>query len=111
MLDLSLLVCTKNSSKSIISCLKSSLPILKENAELILVDGRSKDNTIELPHSMTKVPKSAFPKGYFNPEALWATVDYNSASQIMRDVYKKYKKYELNGKKQMIENRETFTQD
>lgn len=48
MLDLSLLVCTKNSSKSIISCLESSLPILKENAELVLVDGRSQDNTIEL---------------------------------------------------------------
>lgn len=48
MLDLSLLVCTKNSSESIISCLKSSLPILKANAELILVDGKSQDNTIEL---------------------------------------------------------------
>jgi len=48
MLDLSLLVCTKNSSKSIISCLKSSLSILKANAELILVDGRSQDNTIQL---------------------------------------------------------------
>ncbi len=47
MLDLSLLVCTKNSSKSIISCLKSSLPILKANAELILVDGGSHDNTIK----------------------------------------------------------------
>ena len=48
MLDLSLLVCTKNSSKSIIACLESSLPILKENAELVLVDGNSQDNTIEL---------------------------------------------------------------
>ena len=48
MLDLSLLVCTKNSSESIITCLKSSLPILKENAELVLVDGNSQDNTIEL---------------------------------------------------------------
>jgi len=74
-------------------------------------DFLEKDYTIELPHSMTKVPKSAFPKGYFNPEALWATVDYNSASQIMRGVFKNYKKYELNGKKQMIVNRETFTHD
>ena len=48
MLDISLLVCTKNSSKSIISCLKSSLQILNANAELILVDGCSKDNTIDL---------------------------------------------------------------
>ena len=48
MLDLSLLVCTNHSSKSIIACLESSLPILKENAELVLVDGNSQDNTIEL---------------------------------------------------------------
>ena len=48
MLDLNLLVCTKNSGKSIIACLDSSLPILKQNAELILVDGNSQDNTIEL---------------------------------------------------------------
>ena len=48
MLDLSLLVCTNHSSKSIIACLESSLPILKENAELVLVDGNSQDNTIKL---------------------------------------------------------------
>ena len=48
MLDLSLLVCTKNSSKSIIACLESSLLILKQNAELVLVDGNSQDNTIKL---------------------------------------------------------------
>ena len=48
MLNLSLLVCTKNSSKSIINCLKSALPILNAGAELILVDGRSQDNTIRL---------------------------------------------------------------
>ena len=48
MLDLSLLVCTKNSSETITACLKSSLSILKANAELILVDGMSQDNTIKL---------------------------------------------------------------
>ena len=74
-------------------------------------DFLDKDYTIEIPHTMTKVPKSAFPKGYFNPEALWSTVDYNSASQIIRNVFSNYKKYELNGKKQMIVNRETFTHD
>lgn len=48
MLNLSLLVCTKDSAKNIISCLNSSLPILKDGAELIIVDGRSSDNTIKL---------------------------------------------------------------
>ncbi|MDC6451872.1 glycosyltransferase, partial [Alphaproteobacteria bacterium] len=48
MLNLSLLVCTKNSAKNIMSCLNSSLPTLKAGAELILVDGRSTDNTVKL---------------------------------------------------------------
>ena len=48
MLSLSILVCTKNSAKSIIPCLNSSLPVLKEGGELILVDGHSTDGTIEL---------------------------------------------------------------
>jgi len=48
MLNLSLLICTKNSAKSIISCLNSALPTLNAGAELIIVDGRSSDNTIKL---------------------------------------------------------------
>ena len=68
MLNLSLLVCTKNSSKSIISCLKSSLPILKANAELILVDGRSQDNTIELVKDFLKRNDIANFKIIFQPK-------------------------------------------
>ncbi len=48
MLNLSLLICTKNSAKSIFTCLNSALPILNAGAELILVDGRSNDNTIKI---------------------------------------------------------------
>ena len=48
MLDLSILVCTKNSSQTILSCLYSALPIMKAGAELILVDGHSYDNTVNL---------------------------------------------------------------
>ena len=69
MLDLSLLVCTKNSSKSIISCLKSSLPILKENAELILVDGKSQDNTIELVKDFLNWSKLIFSPVFLSPES------------------------------------------
>ena len=48
MLNLSLLVCTKNSAKNILTSLNSALPILNAGAELILVDGRSNDNTVRL---------------------------------------------------------------
>ena len=55
MLNLSLLVCTKNSEKSIVACLNSALPILKAGAELIIVDGRSSDDTIKLVMSFLEI--------------------------------------------------------
>ena len=48
MLDLSILVCTQNSSQTILSCLNSALPIIEAGTELILVDGHSHDNTVNL---------------------------------------------------------------
>ena len=61
-LDLSLIVCTKNSAKSISACLTSSLPILKAGAELILIDGKSHDNTINLVLEFLKKYKISFYK-------------------------------------------------
>ena len=46
-LNLSLIVCTLNSAQTILSCLNSSLVLLKAGVELILVDGRSNDKTIK----------------------------------------------------------------
>jgi glycosyltransferase involved in cell wall biosynthesis len=69
------------------------------------------DYTIELPHSMTKVPKGALPKEYLNDEAMWSQVDYNSALHIIKNTYKNYDKCKLRGKKQMIVNKEHFTHD
>ena len=74
-------------------------------------DFLDKEYTIELPHTMTAVPETAFPKEFQNQEALWSTVNYGISSQIMKDVVKNYKKYELRGKKQMIVNREHFTHE
>tara|TARA_R100000329_G_scaffold150000_1_gene141820 strand:+ start:239 stop:1552 length:1314 start_codon:yes stop_codon:yes gene_type:complete len=74
-------------------------------------DFLDKDYTIELPHVMTKIPQSAFPKEYFNSEAVWSTVNYGIASQIMKDVVKNYNKYKIRGKKQMLVNREHFTHE
>jgi glycosyltransferase involved in cell wall biosynthesis len=70
-----------------------------------------KEYTVEIPHTMTKVPGSAFPKDYGNPEAEWSTVDYGMAGKLMKDVYQNYDKYKLKAKKQMIVNKELFSHE
>jgi len=70
-----------------------------------------KEYTVEIPHTMTKVPASAFPKDYGNPEARWSTVDYGMAGKLMKDVYENYDKYKLKAKKQMIVNQELFSHE
>ena len=72
-------------------------------------DFLDKEYTIEIPHTMTKVPTNAFPKGYINPESQWSTVNYGIASRLMLDVFKNYDKYKVRGKKQMLVNRENFS--
>jgi glycosyltransferase involved in cell wall biosynthesis len=72
-------------------------------------DFLDKEYTIEIPHTMTKVPINAFPKGYINPESQWSTVNYGIASRLMLDVFKNYDKYKVRGKKQMLVNRENFS--
>ena len=67
-----------------------------------------KEYTVELPHEMTKVPASAFPKDYGNVEAKWSTVNYGVAGQLIKDVYENYDKYKLKAKIQMIVNKEIF---
>jgi len=74
-------------------------------------DFLNKDYVVELQHTLTKVPKSAFPKEFSNNEALWATVNYSMASQAMRNIVKDYKRYELKGKKLMIVNRQLFSHE
>jgi len=74
-------------------------------------DFLDKDYCVEIPHAMTKVPKSAFPKEFQNSEAEWATVNYGIASKIIRDVFENYSKYQLKGKKQMIVNTDAFSHE
>ena len=74
-------------------------------------DFLDKDYTVELPHYMTKIPQSAFPKEYYNSESVWSTVNYGVSSQIMKDVFKNYNRYEIRGKKQMLINKEHFTHE
>ena len=72
-------------------------------------DFLDKEYTIEIPHVMTRVSPSAFPKEYVTPDSQWSTVKYSVASALMRDVFKNYNKYKIRGKKQMIVNRENFS--
>ena len=74
-------------------------------------DFLDKDYSVELPHTMTKIPQSAFPAEYFHPEAKWSTVNYGLSTIILKDVFKNYNKYKLRGKKQMLINREHFTHE
>jgi len=74
-------------------------------------DFLNKEYTVQIPHQMTKVPASAFPKDYANPEAEWSTVNYGVAGKLMEDVYNNYDKYKLKAKKQMIVNRELFSHE
>ena len=48
-----------------------------------------------IPGSLTKVPKGAFPKELFFEESQWFTVNYQIASQILKDIYNNYKKYKV----------------
>jgi len=74
-------------------------------------DFLSNDYVVKLPHTMTKVPKNAFPKEYENQDAKWATVNYGEASRIMKDVFHKYDKYKIKGKKHMLVSQQHFTHE
>ena len=72
-------------------------------------DFLSKDYTIQLPHEMVKVPNNALPKQYMNSEAMWSSVNYGVALNIIKQVFNNYEKFKIRGKKQMIVNRQEFS--
>ena len=72
-------------------------------------DFLNKNNAVLLPGSLTKVPKSAFPKEMFVDKAEWFTINYQYASQVLMDVFKKYRKYSLNAKKLGMYNKINFS--
>lgn len=63
------------------------------------VDFLPKDLAVLLPGQLTNVHPSAAWDKVILKESQWFTVNYNYASAVMKDVYKDYKKYELNAKK------------
>ena len=74
-------------------------------------DFLSNDYVVKLPHTMTKVPRNAFPKEYENKDAKWATVNYGEASGIIKDVFHKYDKFKIKGKKHMLVSQQQFTHE
>ena len=64
-----------------------------------------------MPGSLTKVHPSALPKEIFVEGAEWFTANYQYASQIMMDVFKKNREYTMKAKRQAMHNRVNFTMD
>tara|TARA_Y100001938_G_scaffold151101_1_gene246001 strand:- start:18549 stop:19886 length:1338 start_codon:yes stop_codon:yes gene_type:complete len=68
-------------------------------------DFLNKNNAILLPGTLTNVHKSAVPKEMLEENAKWFTVNYQYASQIMKKVFKEYKKHTLPAKRLAMANR------
>jgi len=75
------------------------------------VDFLNKNNSVLLPGIMTDVHKSSLPKEMLVEGAKWFTVNYQYASQVMKDVLKNNRKYGMMAKKQSMYNRVNFSMD
>ena len=74
-------------------------------------DFLNKNNSVLLPGTMTPVHNSALPKEMFVDGAEWFTVNYQYASQVMKDVVKNTRQYNMKAKKQAMYNRVNFSMD
>tara|TARA_R110000765_G_scaffold175104_2_gene279812 strand:+ start:110 stop:1456 length:1347 start_codon:yes stop_codon:yes gene_type:complete len=75
------------------------------------VDFLSSSNAILLPGSLNDVKPESLMKGMHVKGTQWFTVNYNYASKILKDVFDKYNKYEVKGKKLAIVNNTKFSLD
>ena len=73
------------------------------------VDFLNKNYAILLGGSLTKVPKSAFPKEMLFEESQWFTANYQQVSQVMVDVFKNYPKYLVKAKQLQLYCKNTFS--
>lgn len=74
-------------------------------------DFLSPDFTVLLPGAITKVHPSAVVQNMILAEASWFSVDPNSASKALIDVYENYNKYEVLGKRQGHKIKTEFSYD
>ena len=61
--------------------------------------------------ALVDVPKSSFPKNMYVQGSQWFTVNYQTVSTVMKDMFSSYKKYTLNAKKLGIINKSKFSLD
>jgi glycosyltransferase involved in cell wall biosynthesis len=73
------------------------------------LDFLNKNNATLLTGQLTAVPKAAFPKPFLVEGQQWFTINYSVASSILKDVFKKYKKYTLPAKKLAMYNKNKFS--
>ena len=67
--------------------------------------------SILIPGQLTQIHPSAVTKNMLIPESSWFTINYGLAAEKMVDVYKNYKNYIDNAKKQAYLSRTEFTLD
>jgi glycosyltransferase involved in cell wall biosynthesis len=61
--------------------------------------------------ALVDVPKSSFPKNMYVQGSQWFTVNYQTVSTVMKDMFSSYKKYTLNAKKLGMVNKSKFSLD
>jgi glycosyltransferase involved in cell wall biosynthesis len=59
--------------------------------------------------SLVKVPKNAFPKEIYFEGSQWFQVNYQHASQVMKDVVKNYTKYLVKSKQLQVYTKSLFS--
>jgi len=64
-----------------------------------------------LPGSLVDVPKDSFPKEFIVEGAKWFQVNYQYASNVLKEVFKNYTKYLTKSKKLSIVNKTKFSLD
>ena len=67
------------------------------------------DKALMLPGNLTKTPKEAFPENIYVEGSQWFSVNYPVASNVVKDVYNNYKKYQPLAKKLSFENKNKFS--
>ncbi len=88
----------------------SEKPIIASNWSGHL-DFLKKPNALLVDGSLTDVQKGSFPDEFHVDGSKWFTVNYQQASETMKEVYKKHRKYVLGAKKLSAYNRIKFSLD
>ena len=66
-------------------------------------------DAILLPGGLVNTPKSSFPKEFYVEGTQWYQVNYQYASNVMKEVFKNYGKYQIKAKKLSIVNKTKFS--